>query len=200
MASHLLCHHWCKERAARRLHTRHSFPAAVHASQLRWSSRLLRCFGSDHSTALQSAPCKKLTSVKINVSTPLIFFYFMHLFTDSDFVNQYLQVSSEQVEYNGAILLSVVLFVFNIHRIAFNILQLNVRVNLMHTERNFQQGTTIPGSKVHGTNMGPIWGRQAPGGPHVDPMNFANWGVFSTSQPCSCIILWKGRAVAYCSQ
>ena len=23
--------------------------------------------------------------------------------------------------------------------------------------------------------MGPIWGRQDPGGPHVDPMNFAIW-------------------------
>ena len=28
-------------------------------------------------------------------------------------------------------------------------------------------------SKVHGANMGPIWGRQDPGGPHVSPMNFA---------------------------
>ena len=26
-----------------------------------------------------------------------------------------------------------------------------------------------PNSKVHGGNMGPIWGRQDPGGPHVDP-------------------------------
>ena len=25
-------------------------------------------------------------------------------------------------------------------------------------------------------NMGPIWGRQDPGGPHVGPMNFAIWG------------------------
>ena len=24
-------------------------------------------------------------------------------------------------------------------------------------------------------NMGPIWGRQDPGGPHVGPMNFAIW-------------------------
>ena len=31
-------------------------------------------------------------------------------------------------------------------------------------------------NKVHGTNMGPIWGRQDPGGPHVGPMNFAIWG------------------------
>ena len=30
-------------------------------------------------------------------------------------------------------------------------------------------------SKVHGANMGPIWGRQDPGGPHVDPMIFAIW-------------------------
>ena len=34
-----------------------------------------------------------------------------------------------------------------------------------------------PDSKVHGANIGPIWGRQDPGGPHVDPMNFGIWGV-----------------------
>ena len=33
----------------------------------------------------------------------------------------------------------------------------------------------IPDNKVHGANMGPIWGRQDPGGPHVGPMNFAKW-------------------------
>ena len=33
----------------------------------------------------------------------------------------------------------------------------------------------IPDSKVHGANMGPIWGRQDPGGPYVGPMNFAIW-------------------------
>ena len=34
---------------------------------------------------------------------------------------------------------------------------------------------TYPESKVHGANMGPIWGRQDPGGPRVGPMNFAIW-------------------------
>ena len=34
-------------------------------------------------------------------------------------------------------------------------------------------------SKVHGANMGPIWGRQDPGGPHVGPMNLAIW-VYGT--------------------
>ena len=33
----------------------------------------------------------------------------------------------------------------------------------------------IPDSKVHGANMGPIWGRQDPGGPHVGLINFAIW-------------------------
>ena len=28
-------------------------------------------------------------------------------------------------------------------------------------------------SKVHGTNMGPIWGHLDPGGPHVGPINIA---------------------------
>ena len=35
----------------------------------------------------------------------------------------------------------------------------------------------FPDSKVHGANMGPIWGRQDPGGPHIGPMNFAIWIV-----------------------
>ena len=35
-----------------------------------------------------------------------------------------------------------------------------------------------PDSKVHGANMGPIWGRHDPGGPHVGPMNFAIWVMF----------------------
>ena len=33
----------------------------------------------------------------------------------------------------------------------------------------------FPDSKAHGANMGPIWGRQDPGGPHIGPMNFAIW-------------------------
>ena len=35
----------------------------------------------------------------------------------------------------------------------------------------------VPDSKVHGTNLGPIWGQQDPGGPHLGPMNFTIWGV-----------------------
>ena len=34
-----------------------------------------------------------------------------------------------------------------------------------------QAGVKVPDSKVHGANMGPTWGRQDPGGPHVGPMN-----------------------------
>ena len=34
---------------------------------------------------------------------------------------------------------------------------------------------TIPDSKAHGATMGPIWGRQDPGGPHVDPLNLVIW-------------------------
>ena len=36
---------------------------------------------------------------------------------------------------------------------------------------------TIPDSKVHGANMGPIWGQQEPGRLHVGPMNFAIWDI-----------------------
>ena len=38
-------------------------------------------------------------------------------------------------------------------------------------------GGNVPDTKIHEANMGPIWGRQDPGGPHVGPTNFAIWGV-----------------------
>ena len=40
-----------------------------------------------------------------------------------------------------------------------------------------RENNLFPDSKVHGANIGPIWGQQDPGGPHVGPMNFAIWGV-----------------------
>ena len=36
----------------------------------------------------------------------------------------------------------------------------------------------MPDSKVHGANMGPTWGRQDPGGPHVGHVNLAIWDAF----------------------
>ena len=46
------------------------------------------------------------------------------------------------------------------------------------TATQFNPGVirTVPDSRVHGANMGPIWDRQDPGGPHVGPMNFDIWG------------------------
>ena len=44
------------------------------------------------------------------------------------------------------------------------------------TRRRYLQ-QVFPDSKVHGGNMGPIWGRQDPSGPHVGPMNLAIWVV-----------------------
>ena len=36
-------------------------------------------------------------------------------------------------------------------------------------------GNVYPDSKVHGANMGSIWGRQDPGAPHVGPINIVIW-------------------------
>ena len=36
-------------------------------------------------------------------------------------------------------------------------------------------GSPYPDNKVHGANMGPTWGRQDPGGPHVGHVNLAIW-------------------------
>ena len=35
----------------------------------------------------------------------------------------------------------------------------------------------VPDGKLRGANMGPIWGRQDPGGPYVGSMNLAFWGI-----------------------
>ena len=52
---------------------------------------------------------------------------------------------------------------------------------------------TIPDSKVHGANMGAIWGRQDPGGPHVGPMNFviSDPIIEICSQCLARVIVWK---------
>ena len=49
------------------------------------------------------------------------------------------------------------------------------RSNIAVTPENML--VIVPDSKVHEANMGPIWDRQDPGGPHVGPMNFTIWGI-----------------------
>ena len=39
-----------------------------------------------------------------------------------------------------------------------------------------------PDSKVPGDNIGPIWVRQDPGGPHVGPRNFAIWIIIADAE------------------
>ena len=52
-----------------------------------------------------------------------------------------------------------------------------------------------PDIKIHGANMGPIWGRQDPGGPHVGPMNFAIWEYFW--QACICFMFVDSYVLQY---
>ena len=42
-------------------------------------------------------------------------------------------------------------------------------------EQGGKAAAAIPDSKVHGADMGPIWGQQDPGGTHVGPMNLVIW-------------------------
>ena len=60
--------------------------------------------------------------------------------------------------------------------------------------------TNNPDSKVHEANMGPIWGRQDPGGPHVGPTNFAIWELLENSTFLFVIldlgVLYSGHMVA----
>ena len=55
-------------------------------------------------------------------------------------------------------------------------------MRLQHYLISCREAIMNPDSKVHGANMGPIWGRQDPGGPHVGPMNFAIWVVQASSK------------------
>ena len=45
-----------------------------------------------------------------------------------------------------------------------------------------------PDSKVYGAYMGPTWGRQGPGGPHVGLMNLAIWAHWLTNYLHECTI------------
>ena len=59
----------------------------------------------------------------------------------------------------------------------------SVSVQVMVWQKTKQQVSSrtnneFPDSRVHGASMGPIWGREDPGGPHVGLMNFAIWVGF----------------------
>ena len=58
-------------------------------------------------------------------------------------------------------------------------LPLFFRVALLSMVQSFAcpnaKEVTLTDSKVDGANVGPTWGQQDPGGPHVGHMNFAIW-------------------------
>ena len=58
--------------------------------------------------------------------------------------------------------------------------------------RWIHRGKIIPDSKVHGANMGPIWGQQKPGRPHVGPMNFFIWDRSQTIKYVTIVWLPRG--------
>ena len=49
----------------------------------------------------------------------------------------------------------------------------NMELDFLDAACSGSQGSSYPDSKVYGANMGPTWGRQDPGGPHVAPINLA---------------------------
>ena len=73
-------------------------------------------------------------------------------------------------------------FVSHRPNLYFN-LENGLNVVFILLSRGRQYACSCPNSKVHGANMGPIWGRQGPGGHHVGPMNFAIWAHNGGSIP-----------------
>ena len=65
---------------------------------------------------------------------------------------------------------------------------------------NAAYSIVFPDRKSHEANMGPIWGRQDPGGPHICPMNFAFWVIFDCiiTAPDCISILRNSRWVLNC--
>ena len=56
-----------------------------------------------------------------------------------------------------------------------------MQLPVINTEGRFNMYIS-PDSKVHEAIMGPIWGRQDPGGPHGGAMNFATWVVLPVKE------------------
>ena len=56
-----------------------------------------------------------------------------------------------------------------------NELHLKLYTEMTNEKKSYLLQIDNPDSKICGAHMGPIWGRQEPGGPHVSPMNFAIW-------------------------
>ena len=56
-----------------------------------------------------------------------------------------------------------------------------------------------PDNKVHWANLGPIWGRQDPGGPHVGLMNLAIWVIvlYGTKGKSPYILLCRHCTMAF---
>ena len=55
----------------------------------------------------------------------------------------------------------------------------------------------IHNSKVHGANMGPTWGWQDPGGPHVGHVNLAIWDS-NAGAACICDMNVVNRCINTC--
>ena len=51
-----------------------------------------------------------------------------------------------------------------------------------------------PDGKVHGAHLGPTWGRQDPGGPHVGPMSLAIWEI---TQPTNFGEMWIKLKISF---
>ena len=66
------------------------------------------------------------------------------------------------------------------HRVSHNIITIRFHLFIV---------THFPDSKIHGANMGPIWDRKDPGGPHVAPMNLVIWFGNSLNQLIQLIII-----------
>ena len=72
---------------------------------------------------------------------------------------------------------------------------------LLHVYRDPDKAQYVciaPDGKVHGANMGPIWGRQDPGGPHVGPMNFVIWDLSLCVARSSSVVVettWDHRII-----
>ena len=90
------------------------------------------------------------------------------------------------------------------HSLTSSTIPHNLPIRVFWKDINPANRICTPDSKVHGANMGPIWGRQDPGGPHGGPMNLALWDSSSCSKQfdscysCLCLSAHLSAHVSVC--
>ena len=72
----------------------------------------------------------------------------------------------------------------------------DTRIDFINLWRVLTLRSNNRANKVYRANMGPTWGRQDPGGPHVGPMNLAIWVTYFSVKRHGCQLKQTNKGIA----